>query len=266
MLFGAALAGCAPDGAEQRLIATGELLAADGETPLVGARINKYRLTFLLEGEAGPVQIQRDFRSDAAGHPIVCNAQGRFAIANDDLALAYEWERDERMCGTVCVAWDTVCHEVREEVCLSSCSEDTCWDECWDECTPECWDETVCDDVGDCWAETVCVDSCVEECAPVCETTSYPCECFWDSHERCSDECVEHAEQCEWVTRVYTTHPALDRVDATRAELWLDGDGDTRRVIGTPIEAHQFRGCDDAGRCTPLDLWVQRDRFVAPPQ
>lgn len=249
----------------QRLVAAGQLLTADGATPLAGMAVDRYQVTFVVAGENGDAEINRLFSEDESGAGIVTDADGWFRVASPDLALAYDWQRDELVCGEVCVAWDTVCDQVTEEICLDTCTEEQCWDECWDDCAVECWDEEVCDGDGNCWVETVCEEYCTEVCETVCDTVSYGCNCYLDTYEVCDDQCVESAEECEWVTRTYTSAASLGDVIGTRTTVWVHDETLAEHLIdGDLIEAQQHEGCNAAGECGPVDLWVQKDRFVVP--
>lgn len=254
--------GCSPH-EPQRLEATGQLVAADGQTPLPNTAVDDYELTFKLLGENGEVSISRAFEQDAEGDRITTDPQGIFRIEARDLRLSYDWSREELECRDECIAWETLCETVTEEVCYSTCSEEQCWDECYDDCYTDCWEEEYCDDDG-CWGETVCEDDCVEVCEPTCETVSYACDCQWESYEVCSDSCVLTEEVCEWVTRWYTAYPALSEVQSTTAAVRLpDKAGNLRILKGDNINAHQHQQCDENG-CLPIPLWVQDDRFRVP--
>ena len=258
LALGATLVACGSDDDHQRLTATGTLLDGEGN-PLAGSEISRYDLTFVLNGEEGPVSIQRSFDDDGTGSPLITDANGRFHVTSNDLALAYDYQRDEWVCEDVCTAWETVCYEVTEEVCLDTCAEDQCWDECWDDCDVDCYDETVCDEYGDCWTETVCDESCTEVCDTVCETVAYPCNCYLETYDQCDDECVQIVEECGWVTRTYTAFPALNEISTTEAELQLT---DGTWISGVPIEAFQQDTCQDDGKCELVNLWVQKDLFT----
>ncbi len=262
LLLAVATMGCGSKGSpelRQRLVASGTLLANDGVTPLVGTQVDRYELTFSFAGEAGEAFVERKFLDDGASAPIVTDESGRFQVTASDLALSYDWERDEEVCQNVCQSWDTICHDVTEEVCTSTCTDQQCWIECWDDCWTECYDEWVCDEY-DCWTETVCEEYCTEICDEVCETVSYPCNCYWDTYEQCHDECVATAQECHWVTRTYTTHPALHDIVSTRASVWLSDQGS---ISGKTVEAYQHQVCAES--CERTELWIQKDRFVLPP-
>lgn len=245
--------GCGPNPYDpQRLSATGELV--DGTTPRAGQSIERYELDFIVAGEAGEVTIERQFAASASGGAIATDEAGLFRIASEDLALSYDWERDELECVESCVTWETVCQEVTEEVCLDTCSEL----DCWEECGSECWEETVCDE-EDCWTEVVCEEVCGE----VCETVTYACDCHLETYEDCFDQCVETVEDCDWVTRTYTSQAALEDVIATEARVWLrDSQGTLHGFVGQPLEAQQHRTCNQQGECRLENLWIQRDRFI----
>jgi len=252
----------------QRLAAAGQIVAADGLTPVAALPVERYQLTFVVAGQSGDAEITRTFEQTApgsAGAAIVTDSAGWFRIETEDLALSYDWQRDELICSDVCASWETVCEQMTEEVCSDICSEDRCGDECWDECSTECWDETYCDDDG-CWTEPVCEDFCTVVCDVVCETVSYLCNCSLETHDVCDDVCGEVVEECDWETRTYTAYPALGEVVSTRADIRIRRDGDSEQVTiaGDPLEAFQYVGCDAAGECEPTNLWVQKDRFVLP--
>ncbi len=257
--------GCSDEPLEpQRLIASGQVMAADGVTPLAGFDVNRYELTFVVASERGEFEVARGFAKSSSGADIVTDEAGRFEIESDDLALAYTWEEDELVCGDVCARWETVCDVITEEICLDSCWGEDCWDECWDECTTECWDETVCDDEG-CWIETVCEDSCYEVCDTVCQEVAYPCNCYTDSYEVCGDECVAVVEECNWVTRTYSAPASLDEVRSTHADIWVADLAGAEHVIGGDLlEAFQHQRCDAERRCENTSLWIQKDRFTIP--
>ncbi len=261
LLLAVAALGCGSTEGEarrQRLVASGTLLASDGVTPVAGAPIDRYELTFSFAGEVGEAFVERRFSDDGAGSPIVTDDSGRFQITTSDLALSYDWERDELVCQNVCQSWDTICHDVTEEVCTDTCTEEQCWSDCWDDCTLDCYDEWVCDEY-DCWTETTCEETCIEVCDTVCDVVSYPCNCYWDTYQQCHDECVATVEECDWVTRSYTTNPALQDIVSTQARLWPADEGP---VGGKTVEAYQHESCADT--CQPTNLWIQKDRFVLP--
>jgi hypothetical protein len=265
------MTGCAPGEGGQRLDAVGELVGADGVTPRPDLLVYSYELTFVV---AGDVEIHRLFTEDAAPgkRGIRADAKGLFTITSADLGLSYDWERDELVCGDVCVAWDESCHEVTEEVCLDTCTYEECWDECWDDCSTTCWDETVCeifyDEDGypyeECWVETFCEDDCTTSCEEVCDSFSEGCNCHEETYEECDEVCVATEEHCEWVTRTYTSYPSLAEIVATRAAIRIaDPGGETLVIRGRPLEAHQRETCDDDD-CELVNEWIQRDRFVLP--
>lgn len=236
----------------QRLLATG-LLSLDDGSSADGVVIDRYALTFIVAGQTGDVPVQRSFTGDGFGDPIITDASGRFQIDDDNLALTYDWEQDELVCGDVCLSYATVCYDVTEDVCTDTCFET----QCWDDCTTECWDETYCDDDGNCWTETVCEDVC----GTVCEDVSYPCNCYVEVYEQCDDECVESAEECAWVTRNYTSPAGLEQIVETRADLWLkDSVGAEHLISGTLIEAFQQQRCE-GDQCSLVNMWVQKDLF-----
>jgi len=212
----------------QQLVATGELVAADGTTPVTDRSIDAYRLTFVV---ADGNEIERTFTKHESGDPIRTNDAGRFHILESNLALSYDWQQDEYVCQDICTEWVTTCHDVSEEVCAEQCAVvtyDECWDECWDECDTTCHDETYCDDEG-CWTETVCSDDCTNVCETVCQpVTEEQCwdECHVEVSEQCNDDCTASVESCEWVTMTYTTFPALSDIVSTRAEIRLTSQGD----------------------------------------
>lgn len=249
----------------QHLDASGIVVTADG-APARNVAIESYTVYFHVAG----FEIERRFQDDGDGaRGIHTDEEGLFFVSGRDLALSYDWEQDEWVCEDVCVAWETTCAPVTEEVCVQHCEPvtyDECWDECWEECTPYCYDETVCDDYG-CWTETVCEEECTTSCETVCGTvTEDECwdECWDETYEECTDVCLESVEECGWVTRVYTEHPALSEVIETRTEIRLrDESGNVEIVPGETIEARQAEDCS-GDRCELLDVWVQRDRFVLP--
>jgi hypothetical protein len=246
--------GCGPSLSDpQRLEATGEVVELDGVTPRAGQLVDRYELSFVVAGEGGEVTIERQLAASADGDAIVTDADGLFRIVSEDLALSYEWQRDELECVDSCVTWETVCEQVTEEVCLNTCSEL----DCWEECTPECWEERFCDEDG-CWTEVVCEDVCGEVCEPI----TYPCDCHTETYEECFDQCVETVEDCDWVTRTYTSPASLEDVITTEARVWLrDGQSAARAFVGEPLEAEQHRTCNRNGECNLENLWIQRDRF-----
>lgn len=247
---------CGPDHDPQRLVASGQIVASDESTPRAGVAVDRYQLTFVVAGEVGDVAINRAFEETPDGSPIVTDADGRFEIRGEDLALSYTWERDELVCWDVCVAWVTYCEQVTEEICASVCTDL----ECWDDCATECWDEVVCDDY-DCWVETYCDEACSE----VCEEVSYDCDCHLETYEVCGDECIKTVEECEWVTRTYTSQASLEQIVSTQADLWSrHDDSGERRVTGQTLQARQEVECDGEGHCAPGNLWIQDDRFVLP--
>jgi hypothetical protein len=236
----------------QRLVASGQLVTESG-TPLADVSVDRYRLTFVVAGEAGEVPIERVFTTDAHGAPIASDVDGRFEVRSEDLALSYQWQRDELECQDVCVAWEEVCEQASEEVCLDICTEL----ECWEDCTTECWEETVCDEFGECWLETVCEDSCSEVCEPV----SYECNCHVEVYEVCGDECIETVEECAWVTRTYTSDASLGAVVRTHADITLSSQ---EIVEADVLEAYRHVACDEDGECSTTNLWIEKDRFVPP--
>lgn len=245
---------------EQQLVAQGELVRADGRTPVGDTLIEQYSLTFSFASDGGgTVDIRRAFSRDESGNPIVTDANGKFRIEASNLALAYDWEAEEQVCDDVCVTWDTVCTDVSEEVC-DTCTEQECWDDCTEECVTECWDEKVCDEYGDCWIETVCEDDCADVCQTVCEPVDYDCNCRWETYEQCDEQCTESASECEWVTQTYTSYPALREITRTRATVWTrDGSGGRNIIVGDTIEQQTGLRCDNDSTC-----WLQTDRFVFP--
>lgn len=255
LLLVAACGGEPDDG--QRLVATGTLLAEDG-TPLSGRSIDEYELTFsVLAENDSVVDISRTFSDDGAGEPLVADVDGRFQVSTLDLALTYDWVQDEYVCDEVCVAWDTFCYEVTEEVCLDTCSEEQCWEDCWDDCVVDCYDEVVCDDY-DCWTETYCDETCTPVCENVCDVVSYPCNCYLDSYDVCEDQCVDTVQECGWIEVTYTSLAELEQILNTHARIRVDGetlDGDT-------VEAFQHAMCDET--CQTVNLWIQNDRFFMP--
>jgi len=257
------LAGGCMTNDEPRLIATGELLAADGHTPLGDKVIDRYVLTFSVLDNAGdPIDIVREFIHDGRGKPIVTNGDGQFEIRSATLELSFDWERDEYVCDDVCVTWDTFCTEVNEEVC-DVCTEQDCWDDCSESCYDECWDEEYCDEDG-CWTETVCEEVCDESCQTVCEPVDYDCNCRWETYEECDDVCTETTEECDWLTRTYTSYRSVDEVKKTKAAVWTRDK--TRRLYmigGEQNEDATGPDCGEDGQCDQR-LWFQNDRFVAP--
>lgn len=269
---------CATEEPTQRLIAVGQLLDADG-TPRANAPIERYQLTFVLDGE---VEIERTFRHDAIGaQGIVTDEQGMFRITDDDLALSYDWQQDEYVCQDVCVEVVTECYEVEEDVCVEQCDVVTyedCYDECYEDCTTTCYDELVCttytDDEGneweECYTETVCEDDCTSTCEPVCGTvTEEQCwdDCHVEVYEQCDDHCVATEEHCDWVTRTYTSYPELSEVIDTRATITvLDADGAEQTIEGDPLDGREDQECtesdDGPPSCKRLGVWLQRDRFM----
>ena len=201
------LAGCSP-GDGQRLLASGEVLQADG-SPARDLAIDTYAITFHLQNG---VAIERRFESRGPEDGVVTDGAGLFRIDARDVALSYDWERDEWVCEDVCTTWETTCALVTDYVCVDDCevvTYDECWDECWEDCESVCWDETVCDAWGDCWTETTCDEDCTSSCDTVCGTvTEEVCEqdCWTEENEVCEDVCLEIVEECGWVTRTYTSH------------------------------------------------------------
>lgn len=265
--IGVSLSACLPDDARQRLDAGAVVVDATG-APLAGAEIEAYVVYFEV---ADGFEIERRFVEDVtepAG--IRTDEAGRFLVAASDLALSYDWQRDEQVCEDLCSEWQTSCQEVTEEVCVERCEEvtyDDCSQECWDDCETVCYDQTVCDEEGNCWSETVCEDQCTSTCEEVCgPVTEYDCydECRVETYEECSDVCLEMVQECRWVTRTYTSYPELSEVVATRSELILrDADSQVHVTVGETLESRQGQKCDDE-RCEPLNVWIQQDRFVVP--
>lgn len=263
---GFSLSACAADDG-QRLDAEAVVIGADG-APLAEARVDAYVVYFQVAG--GP-EIERRFADDVTEPPgIRTDAEGRFEVAASHLALSYDWERDEYVCEDVCTAWQTSCTPVTETVCVEQCEDVTyedCWDECWDECETVCYDETVCDEDGNCWTETTCDDVCTPVCDTVCGTvTETQCydDCWEETYDQCEDVCLELVEECGWVTRVYTSYPELSEIVSARSEIFLrDAEGQGRAVPGEALESRQEQRCED-DRCEPVNVWVQRDRFVVP--
>jgi len=241
--------GCVPDHGQQ-LLAMGELVSPSGER-LAHQPIDQYQITFLVEGETGEVEIRRLY-SDAneSGDPIVTDEDGRFTITQNALDLSYSWERDEYVCEDRCVSWEEVCQTESEQIC-STCYEDYCWEECWD----ECWDETYCDDYG-CWTETWCDTSC----GTFCDTESYACDCYWQDYAECWDECSATVEDCDWVTRTYTSPVPYGRVLSAEAAIALPG---RSPIAGEPLVS-EHRECERDEECDYDERWVQHDRFVVP--
>lgn len=250
--------GCFPEPPTQHLVATGEVVAADGTTPVPNQSIEVYRLTFVV---ADGNEIERTFTRDESGDPIRTDQAGRFRVVASDLALSYDWQQEEYVCEDVCTEWVTTCQDVAVDVCVEQCevvTHDECWDDCWDECETVCSDETVCDDEG-CWTETVCQDECTTTCEQVCEpVTEEQCwdECHVEIVEQCNDDCATSVESCEWVTMTYTTFPELSDIVATRAEIRLTAQGGAPRwITGVTLETGEKAGADE---------WVTSDRFTLP--
>lgn len=264
------LSACNPsDSQGQRIGATGIVVASDGKTPLSGVEVDAYVVYFQVSED---VEIERRFEQDVTEPDgIRTDGAGTFRIEAANLALSYDWERDEWVCSEHCTDWDTYCELVTEDVCTDYCEPVTyedCWDECWEECETVCYDEVVCDDDGNCWDETVCEEECSSSsCETVCETvTEDECyqECNEETYEVCEDVCMETVEECDWVTRTYTSYPELSEVLSTRSELILrDAEGAAHVIPGDTLEAGQAEKCDE-DRCVPIDLWHQRDRFIVP--
>ncbi len=253
--------GCVPT-EEQRLDATGELRAPDRHTPMSDTLIELYEITFTVDGDNGEeVAIRRSFTNNGRGDDIITDGGGRFKITASNLTLSYNWERDEYECENVCSAWDTVCTDVSEEVC-DVCTENECWDDCYEECDLDCWDEKFCDEDGNCWTETICKKECDDICQTVCEPVDYDCNCRWETYQDCNDECVETVDECEWVTRNYTSHPSLDEVKTTSTAVWTrDDNGNQRIVTGEPVGDGNGAVCDRGSECNGR-AWIQTDLFI----
>lgn len=266
LTIGLSLSACTAVDPRQRLDA--EAVVVDpGGAPLAGVEVDAYAVYFQV---ADGTEIERRFVEDVAGPAgIRTDAAGRFRVSAADLALSYDWERDEYVCEDICTAWETSCAPVTETVCVEHCEQvtyDDCWDECWEECETVCYDDTYCDEDG-CWTETVCDDVCTTACDTVCgPVTETVCqdECWEETYEQCEDVCLEIVQECGWVTRVYTSYPDLFEVVSARSELFLrDAGGEPRVVLGEALESGQARRCTDE-RCEPVNVWRQRDRFVVP--
>lgn len=266
--IGVSLSAClAGEDGRQRLDAEAIVVDAEG-APLAGVEVDAYVVYFQV---ADGIEIERRFVEDVTGPAgIRTGDAGRFQVAAADLALSYDWQRDEYVCEELCTDWGTSCAVVTEQVCVEQCDEvtqDQCWDECSDDCQTTCYDDLVCDEEGNCWTETVCVDDCTTTCTTVCgPVTEHVCydECWEETYEQCDDVCLATVEECAWVTRTYTSYPDLSEVLSTRSELSLrDADGQERVVPGETLESRQGQRCSD-DRCEPIDVWLQRDRFVVP--
>lgn len=248
--------GCGPD-REQRLDATGELVGADGLGAGPGLLVDHYRTGFVV---ADGIEIVWEY---AEGIPA--DEQGWFSISVEDLELSYEWESDEEVCHAECLVWETTCYVVVEEVC-----EDTCtYQECTEECMDVCHDETKCETYDDedgnpqeeCWTESVCE----QVCDTVCRDVTEDCNCHDQEYEQCEDACVTTGDICEWVTYSHTAYPGLDEVVATWAEIDITASDDQQHTIaGSGAEAYLTRECAGGSGCTPVDVWVQHDRFTLP--
>lgn len=263
MTIALSVAGCTTQD-DQGLVATGELVAADGHTPLGDARIDRYSLTFWVVGDGGrEFSIRRELTSNGDGEPITTNGDGKFRITSSNLALAYDWERDEYVCEAVCVAWDQVCRDVTEETC-DTCTDEECGEQCRQECYDVCWEEEVCDE-SECWSETVCTEECEDVCETVCEPVKYDCNCRTETYEVCDEQCTETTQECEWVTQTYTAYPDLSEVTGTEAVIWMQHpNGGPQRIIGKPFPAQTGVACNRDGECD--SRWMQHDLFVMPEQ
>lgn len=263
----------------QALTVAGQLLESDGVTPRAGQVIDHYTLTFVVDGG---FEIERTFVHDEAGAPLVTDTSGHFALSATDLALSYDWQRDEYVCEDVCTLWAEDCYLVTEPVCVDECeivTYDACYESCWDECSTTCYDETVCETYYDeygpyevCWTETYCDDDCTTYCDTWCEpVTEQVCTsvCHDETYERCDDICLETESVCEWVTRTYTSYPSLQDVDRTEARVRVRGTGGAPLTLtGDPLEARQAEACtrreDGTTRCVARNEWRQNDVFVLP--
>lgn len=265
--LGVSLSACFPDDTRQHLDAEGTVLDAEG-APLAAAKIDAYVVYFQV---ADGTEIERRFDEDVTGPSgIHTDASGRFHVTSADLALSYDWQRDEYVCEDICTTWETTCTSVTEQVCVPQCETvtyDTCWDECEDDCVTSCYDVPACDEDGNCWSETVCTEDCTPICVTVCGTvTENQCydECWDETYDVCEDVCLASVEECDWVTRTYTSYPALSEVVAARSEIVLrDATGESRTIAGETVVSEQDQQCDGE-RCEPLNVWLQRDDFVAP--
>jgi hypothetical protein len=257
--------GCGRD--EQRLDAEAIVVDAEG-APLAGTGVDAYVVYFRV---ADGIEIERRFVEDVTEPDgIRTDGGGRFQVAGQDLELSYDWQQEEYVCEDVCADWGVSCAMVTDVVCVEHCEEvtyDECWDECWDDCETVCQDDVVCDEDGNCWTETTCEDVCTTSCEPVCgPVTENVCqdECWEETYEQCDDVCLETVQQCGWVTHTYTSYPALSEVVSARAELFLrDAEGLEHMVPGETLESRQGQQCSGE-RCNPVNLWLQRDRFVVP--
>jgi hypothetical protein len=138
--IGVSLSGCSADDDRQRLDAEVVVVDADG-APVAGADIDAYVVYF---GVADGHEMERRFVEDVTEPPgIRTDDAGRFEVAAPDLALSYDWQRDEYVCEDVCIEWGTSCAPVTEQVCVEQCEDVTyeeCWDDCWEECETTCYD------------------------------------------------------------------------------------------------------------------------------
>jgi hypothetical protein len=265
--LGVSLSACFADDTWQRLDAEGTVLDTEG-APLAAAEIDAYVVYFQV---ADGTEIKRRFVEDSSSPlGIHTDSAGRFKVTAPNLALSYDWQRDEYVCEDICTLWETTCNTVTEEVCVQQCETvtyDACWDECESVCVTSCYDDTYCDEDGNCWTETVCGEecspSCVTVCGPVTEDQCYD-ECWDETYDVCEDVCIESVEECAWVTRTYTSYPALSEVVAARSEIVLrDATGESHTVAGEAVVSKQKQQCDGE-RCEPLNVWQQQDNFVVP--
>ena len=90
----------------------------------------------------------------------------------------------------------------------------------------------------------MCEDVCSTSCETVCGTVEEPCNCGFVTYEVCEDECQLWSEQCEWVTRVYTSYPDLSEVVATEASVWLQGESEP--LSGQPRQAERALDCSQS--------------------
>lgn len=262
--FALLAAGCGSDG--QELIASGRLQDENG-APMANTELAAYVVNFEI---AGGHRVERVYSNQ--GIAITTDAQGRFYVQDNDLALSYDWTEEVYECGFVCVDSVIDCFDVEQEVCDTQC-ETVSYEDCWDECSECCEETTVCttyeDDEGNTYEECTTEESCEDcGCETQCETvTEDSCSenCWSEIVEQCNETCVLYEEQCDWVTYSHTAYPALSEVVSVQASVVLQqADGTRLTIEGNASESRQAEECERVNgeqRCTLLNRWLQSDDF-----
>ena len=102
--FALLAAGCGSDG--QQLIASGRLQDENG-APVANTELAAYVVNFEI---AGGHRVERVYSNQ--GIAITTDAQGRFYVQDNDLALSYDWTEEVYECGFVCVDSVIDCFDV----------------------------------------------------------------------------------------------------------------------------------------------------------